>query len=288
MTDTSGRVAREVARPTDRSTNLLSNQVLLRKRALSLLDDLDEVVEPGSSEGDRRARDEGLVADLQDHIIEAVEFLGDPADVSLLAPNYVTVLEGLGVLEVAVPLVLDVVRVEERRKRPGVVVLGIEEHMLTTSHGGSLIHEVPELLEEIGVPLLEIAAVATLDITGLVAASQGENQVVWLDAEGVPLVKLVYGLEQKAGIDAGVVEPVSLEGVEVGSVVEGPVDDCPVVFRRGDQDGRLTVEQVGVCDPLKGQSAEGFSCMGVFCGQLDLQEPCLRCAHDRLFHGLGL
>ena len=229
---------------------------------------LDEVFEPGTGEGDRRARDEGLVADLQDHIIEDVEFLDDPADVILFPPNHVSVLERLGVLEVAVPLVLDVVRVEERRDGPGVLVLGVEEADLDHDPtGGCLIHEVPEPLEEIGVPLIEIEAVAALGIAGLVAASPGENEVVWLDAEGVPLVKLVHGLEQKAGIDAGVVEPVGLEGIEVGVVVEGPVDDRPVVFRRGDQDGRLAVEQevvrvVGMDadrlgDCLGGQQEEG-------------------------------
>ena len=176
-----------------------------------MLNHFHQVSDPWACERPRGSVDGGLVADLEDHVIECIHFLHNPAHELFLAPQHIRMLECLDTVVVRAAFALDIVLPIERRHRPATLILRVEETDL--DHDAArvgLCDEILEAPEILRIPAIQVKAVAARTVARRLAAGPGLDQVFGFGRERVIGMKCALRLDERRRVDARVVQPVGL------------------------------------------------------------------------------
>ena len=214
---------------------VVCDQVAVGELALGLPDDLGHAVHPV-------AFGAGLVADLEEHVLQIIHLRDDLPHHRLLVLEQVAALEAVDLLAVPVAHAVDVVPNVERREVPLVVVVPVAEERQLDDHAAlpGLGDELAEAFEVRVVPLVQVELVPAVGVAGGRAAGPGREQSPPGRVERVE--RLAPGLAVDAREGAGVIQPCGLELVEIGPEVEVAVEHGAVMLGGGDQDRRLAAE----------------------------------------------
>src|SRR5580704_12710468 len=240
------------------------------------MSELEHVAHPWSCflDGSEEGR---LVADLKNDVIESIDLLNDLAHIRSFSFDQNRILQCLCILVTIAADTVDIVLVIERAQRPGVVVLTVKKADLHhNAVFGSLADEVFQAIEVRWIPMIQIELVPGKQVAGLIAAGPRKDELCGLHAQRVPGHEFTHWLEQVSRIDARVVKPISLEGVQVRDVVEFPIHDGAVVLGRGDQDRGLSLKEIVV--RVRRIDADGLR-LGSHCQKE--QDEGRRSDHDR-------